>query len=93
MSEYELAYFQAPSLSWSDVICELDHPGFAVSNGAGLRLLMKVLFGGLRYTPFPAELIYRHWENKEGQVGWKTLLQCEIHVDFAYHGGTDIDSN
>lgn len=65
--------FQNPSLSWLDVIKELDHPDFIIKDRNGLVLLFTALRLGLKVQgyhaeTFPVELIYRHWTNSEAQV-------------------------
>lgn len=64
---------QAPSLSWNDVIIELDYAEFMVKDRQGLTLLFTALRLGLQnqgFHPemFPVDLLYRHWKNAEGQV-------------------------
>lgn len=55
-------------LNWSEVVSELDHPGFAVKDRQGLILLTRALLMGLRDVPFPIALMYTPWTNKDGQV-------------------------
>jgi hypothetical protein len=62
---------QAPSLSWNDVVVELDHPEFMVKDRAGLILLISALRLGLRMqhcSVFPIEQFYKFWANSDGQV-------------------------
>jgi CCR4-NOT transcription complex subunit 1 len=64
---------QAPSLSWNEVIIELDYAEFMVKDRQGLTLLFAALRLGLQnqvFHPemFPVDLFYRHWKNAEGQV-------------------------
>lgn len=63
-------YFQCPYLNWTEIIAELDQPGFVVRDREGLILLMKALLRGLRDTIFPIALLYRPWANKDGQVSF-----------------------
>lgn len=67
----------APSLSWNDVIVELDYAEFMVKDRQALSLLFTALRLGLQnqgFHPemFPVDLLYRHWKNAEGQF---SLLQ------------------
>lgn len=59
---------QAPSISWTDVVRELDHPGFLISSRQGFELLIRGLFRGLGGESFPIDVLYTLWNNKEGQV-------------------------
>ncbi|XP_055707339.1 CCR4-NOT transcription complex subunit 1 isoform X2 [Phlebotomus papatasi] len=67
-----------PSLSWKDVCVGLDHAEFVLKDRAGLNLLITTLRLGLQsMTPaqnFPAECLYRHWTNTEGQLSLITLI-------------------
>jgi CCR4-NOT transcription complex subunit 1 len=60
------------TLNWTEIIYELDHPGFCVKDRAGLILLMKALKLGLQTQGlqgcFPMDLFYRHWKNTDGQL-------------------------
>lgn len=69
----------APNLNWSEVVVELDHPGFMVRDRIGLILLTKALLKGLRDTVFPIALLYKPWGNKEGQASW--IKQILTHAD------------
>lgn len=75
----------APNLSWKDVVGQLDHPGFHVPSKKGLRLLVQGLSRGL-HEGFPIHLIFRPWNNTEGQLSF--VLQALRHNDvfcFADH--------
>ena len=61
-----ISTFQVPSFPWKDIIKELDHPGFHVSNKSGFENLVKGLF--LVVDSFPIDFLYSPWKNKEGQV-------------------------
>ncbi|GAB0100187.1 CCR4-NOT transcription complex subunit 1 [Sergentomyia squamirostris] len=67
-----------PSLNWKDVCVGLDHPEFILKDRAGLSLLMTTVRLGLQsMTPpqnFPAECLYRHWTNTDGQLSLITLI-------------------
>ncbi|XP_021921568.1 CCR4-NOT transcription complex subunit 1 isoform X2 [Zootermopsis nevadensis] len=61
-----------PSLSWDDIIIELDHAEFVVKDRQGLNLLFIALRLGLQnqgFRPeiFPVDFLYRHWKNADGQ--------------------------
>nr|KAG5712159.1 hypothetical protein BaRGS_014509 [Batillaria attramentaria] len=75
----------APSLSWKDVVAQLDHPGFHIPSKKGLRVLVQGLFRGL-HEVFPVHLLFRPWNNTEGQLSF--ILQALRHYDifcFADH--------
>ncbi|XP_025202841.1 CCR4-NOT transcription complex subunit 1-like isoform X4 [Melanaphis sacchari] len=68
-----------PSLSWSDVIKELDHSDFIIKDRQGLVLLFTALRLGLKAQGyhadnFPVEMIYRHWSNSEAQMSLVQLI-------------------
>ncbi|XP_055686768.1 CCR4-NOT transcription complex subunit 1 isoform X2 [Lutzomyia longipalpis] len=67
-----------PALSWKDVCVGLDHAEFMLKDRAGLNLLVTTLRLGLQsMTPpqnFPAECLYRHWTNTEGQLSLISLI-------------------
>lgn len=56
-----------PSLSWKDVIRDLDNPDFFIKDKSSLRLLVQALKKVLK-EPFPIDYLYRVWKNTEGQV-------------------------
>jgi len=53
--------------AWSDIVKELDHPGFQITTKAGLSTLIQgiVAFPG---NAFQITHLYTLWRNKEGQV-------------------------
>ena len=57
-----------PSLNWSQVIFELDHPGFMIKDVKGLQLIVFSFLKSAQSTPFPIQHIYRKWKNALGQV-------------------------
>ncbi|VVC34988.1 Hypothetical protein CINCED_3A007099 [Cinara cedri] len=62
-----------PSLSWIDLIKELDHGDFYVKDRQGLVLLFLALRLGLNaegyhIENFPIEMFYRQWTNSEAQM-------------------------
>ncbi|XP_050527108.1 CCR4-NOT transcription complex subunit 1-like isoform X2 [Daktulosphaira vitifoliae] len=62
-----------PSLSWLDVIKELDHAEFIVKDRKGLAILFSALRLGLnrqgyQIENFPIEMIYRNWSCSEAQM-------------------------
>lgn len=59
---------QNPHLNWREVVTSLDYPKFIVSSKKGLRLLIQAIHRGLGQEPFPIDLIYKPWNNTEGQV-------------------------
>lgn len=60
-------FAQVPTVSWKDVVKELDHPGFLVRDRQGLVLLVTALRRALP-TEHYIDLLYGRWNNAEGQV-------------------------
>ncbi|CAG0913001.1 unnamed protein product [Notodromas monacha] len=60
----------APSLSWKDVVIELENVDFEVKDRTGLVLLMGAFNLGLRlqHTAFPIEHLYKPWARGESQL-------------------------
>lgn len=62
----------APNFNWKDVCLALDHAEFIIRDRAALVLLMNIIRLGMTITgsgpSFPAECLYRHWTNTEGQL-------------------------
>ncbi|XP_077542745.1 CCR4-NOT transcription complex subunit 1 isoform X6 [Haemaphysalis longicornis] len=61
-------YDLVPTLSWKEVVSELDFPGFFVKDRQGLKLLWHGLCRGLGSEPFPTERLYRVWRNPDSQL-------------------------
>ncbi|XP_055890770.1 CCR4-NOT transcription complex subunit 1-like isoform X2 [Biomphalaria glabrata] len=61
-----------PHLNWREVVTSLDYPKFIVSSKKGLRLLIQAIHRGLGQEPFPIDLIYKPWNNTEGQLSFLT---------------------
>ena len=59
-----------PMLNWTQVIQELDHPGFIIKEPKGLHLIVFAFLKAAPNTPFPMQQIYRKWVNAMGQVGF-----------------------
>ncbi|XP_050435609.1 CCR4-NOT transcription complex subunit 1 isoform X4 [Adelges cooleyi] len=62
-----------PSLSWLDVVKELDHADFIIKDRQGLVVLFSTVRLGLKgqgyhMENFPVEMIYRHWSHSEAQM-------------------------
>lgn len=61
-----------PNLNWKEVCLGLDHPEFAIKDRIGLNLLITTIRLGFQSSGmgqnFPAECIYRHWQNVEGHL-------------------------
>ncbi|KAK4872711.1 hypothetical protein RN001_014740 [Aquatica leii] len=62
----------APTLQWSSVMVELDHPDFVIKDRQGLIMLISALRLGLKnvgFHPetFPVDHLYRRWTNVDGQ--------------------------
>lgn len=79
-----------PNLNWKEVCLGLDHPEFAIKDRAGLLLLIGIIRLGMQASAmgqhFPAECIYRHWSNVEGQLTLVTaILKNPDIYSFADH--------
>lgn len=65
-------------LNWKDVCLALDHPEFVIKDRTGLNLLMTITRLGMQAyglgQNFPAECVYRHWNNVEGQLSLITAI-------------------
>ncbi|XP_075733812.1 CCR4-NOT transcription complex subunit 1 isoform X1 [Rhipicephalus microplus] len=61
-------YDLVPTLSWKEVVSELDFPGFFVKDRQGLKLLWHGLCRGLGSEPFPTDRLYRVWRNPDSQL-------------------------
>ncbi|CAF3940349.1 unnamed protein product, partial [Rotaria magnacalcarata] len=55
-----------PTVNWKDVVKELDHPGFLVSDRQALVLLVTALRRALPVELY-IDLLYGKWNNVEGQ--------------------------
>ncbi|CAF5184302.1 unnamed protein product, partial [Rotaria magnacalcarata] len=60
-----------PTVNWKDVVKELDHPGFLVSDRQALVLLVTALRRALPVELY-IDLLYGKWNNVEGQLSWVT---------------------
>lgn len=69
----------SPNLNWKEVVYNLDHSGFMVKDRMGLILLTKALKMGLGHEMFPVDLLFRLWQNTEGQFLY--LQQILKHSD------------
>lgn len=64
----------SPNLDWKNVCIDLDHQDFLIKDRPALNLLLTIfhlglqLQGNTQVTNFPAECLYRHWNNVEGQL-------------------------
>lgn len=83
-----------PSLNWKEVILELDHPEFIVTDRHGISLLFTILRLGLQSAGYPAnifpvEYLCRHWTNLEGQMSLITNIlkypDVFSFVDYPFH--------
>lgn len=70
---------QLPNLSWKDVLRDLDQPEFILKDKQSLKIVVQAFKRALKETPFPIELIYRVWNNIDGQLSW--LNQSLKHPD------------
>lgn len=79
-----------PNLNWKEVCLGLDHPEFVIKDRAGLNLLITTVRLGMQTSGmgqnFPAECIYRHWTNVEGQLSLiAAILKSPEIYSFADH--------
>jgi CCR4-NOT transcription complex subunit 1 len=65
----------APNLDFKNICIDLDHPDFLIKDRTALNLLLTIFHLGLQLqtngqagSTFPAECLYRHWNNFEGQL-------------------------
>ncbi|XP_072169675.1 CCR4-NOT transcription complex subunit 1-like [Diadema setosum] len=79
----------APHINFREVVFDLDHQGFFISDTQGLRLVKMALLRGLQQEPFPVEVLYRVWKNYEGQLSWiqQALAQPDVFcfADYPCH--------
>lgn len=73
LSSQIVCVLQIPSLSWSDIILELDNADLIVKERQGLNLLFTAIRLGLQsqgfhHDRFPVDLLYRHWKHADSQV-------------------------
>lgn len=69
----------ASNLNWKEVILQLDHQEFIVTDRQGLSLLFTILRLGLQSAGYPAnifpvEYLCRRWTNLEGQMSLITMI-------------------
>lgn len=79
-----------PNLNWKEVCLGLDHSEFVIKDRAGLNLLITTIRLGMQANGmgqnFPAECIYRHWTNGEGQLSLiAAILKSPDIYSFADH--------
>lgn len=55
----------APHINFRDVVAKLDYPYFKVSTVDGLKLIVQAITLSI---PFPVDLLFRPWENADGQL-------------------------
>lgn len=84
-----------PNLNWKEVCISLDHPEFMIKDRAGLNLLITTIRLGMQSSGmgqvFPAECIYRHWANVEGQLSLiAAILKSPEIYSFADHIYTSV---
>lgn len=70
-----------PTLDWKNVCIDLDHPDFLIKDRTALNLLLTCIHLGLQIqmngqtgSTFPAECLYRHWNNIEGQLSLIAII-------------------
>ncbi|CAG0881491.1 unnamed protein product [Cyprideis torosa] len=79
------------SISWSDVVSQLDHAQFVVPDRAGLQVLVSGLHTGFKTgipSVFPIKEFYKRWRNSAGQLSLVTQIMKNPDVfsfqDFPY---------
>lgn len=67
-----------PTISWKDVCFALDHAEFIIKDRQALVLLLTIIRLGVQASGagqnFPAECLYRHWTNTEGQLSLISMI-------------------
>lgn len=56
-----------PTLNWTQVMQELDHPGFMIQDPKSLQFLVYTFFKATN-GQFPVQIVYKPWNNTAGQV-------------------------
>ena len=79
-----------PNLNWKEVAWALDHQEFVIKDRAGLNLLITTIRLGMQASGmgqnFPADSLYRHWTNVEGQLSlFAAILKSPDIYSFADH--------
>lgn len=79
-----------PNLNWKEVCLGLDNSDFLIKDRAGLNLLITIIRLGMQASGmgqnFPAECLYRHWTNVEGQLSIvSAVLKSPDIYSFADH--------
>lgn len=68
----------APVTNWKDVCIGLDHTEFMIKDRPALQILFTTVRLGMQSSGsgqnFPAECLYRHWANVEGQLSLITMI-------------------
>jgi len=78
-------------MSWKEVTVELDHPGFLVRDRTSLGIVITALQCGLQSigAGFPVEVLYRLWNNAEGQLSLLSQLLKNTDIfclaDYSHH--------
>lgn len=83
------------NINWKDVCIGLDHSEFLIKDRVGLTILITTVRLGMQSTGigqnFPAECLYRHWTNVEGQLSLITLILKNPDIySFADHIFTSV---
>lgn len=74
----------APTIKWKDVCIGFDHSEFEIQHWRALELLIKIVEMGM--GSFPADVIYRSWDNPKGQLMLiTTILKYPKVYSFANH--------
>lgn len=85
----------APNTNWKEVCIALDHPDFLIKDRAALIILITTIRLGMQLSGagqnFPAECLYRHWTNVEGQLSVIAMILKNPDVySFADHIFTSV---
>lgn len=84
-----------PNLNWKEICLGLDHQDFVIKDRTGLNLLITTFRLGFQASGmgqnFPAECLYRHWTNVEGQLSLVTaIIKSPDIYSFADHIFTSV---
>lgn len=57
----------APHMNFHVVAMELDHPALIIKDGKALQMVKNAIVRATQ-TEFPVEILFKVWNNKDGQV-------------------------
>ncbi|XP_071824170.1 CCR4-NOT transcription complex subunit 1-like isoform X2 [Apostichopus japonicus] len=59
----------APHMNFHVVAMELDHPALIIKDGKALQMVKNAIVRATQ-TEFPVEILFKVWNNKDGQLSW-----------------------